>query len=456
MIDIYRNFEKFKSNTNIIAVFDHARSGNGFFQTIFDAHDEVLSCPWLHYVYSYNIGNLGYESIWDSKSVHKLWTTHNHYFDLLYHELDRDSIDFIHRMGGSDSSIVHRDKVRKVFDTLVLSRPNISRRDFVLSLYFSIAVGLGKDIDKIQYILLADTISLRSEKAITGYSAAIIDQIVLDFPDSQLIHLERDPRAGVASLVHQFTNQLGNGYGLKFGNFWSRFFRLLKLDFDRDSVWVFGFWLMHVRAAYSAICKKKTKYANNFIDVKNEDLNLDFVNTVRDMSSKVGFGWYKGWDLDFKPTMLGSVWKGTGAYNSKYQHYTNGPLANDSMEVSCQSASPNKHVTTRWRSKLSKNEIILIETLLHGELKDFSYPFDFVKKDSPNSVTLLKSLFFPVKGEIPSFLWIKNGLKDGVFELTNRIFYLIFFPFFYMAVRFIFLIVIYHRHFFRFYKKNND
>ncbi len=456
MCNILNDFIKFKSDVNIIAVFDHARSGNGFFQTIFDTHEEVLSCPWLHYVYSYNIGNLGFDAIWDSKAVHSLWTTHNHYFKLLYHELDQNSIDFIQKMGGDIDSLVDRAKIQQVFDILVLSNSNISRKDFVLSLYFSIAVGLGKEINKIKYILLADTISLRSERAITGYSATVIDQIVFDFPDSKLIHLERDPRAGMASLVHQFTNQLGNGYGLKLGNFWHRFSRLIKFDFDRDSVWVFGFWLLHVKAAYNAISKKKLKYCDNFIDVKNEELNLDFTNAMRNMSDKIGFNWHKIWDSDFKPTMLGSIWKGTGAYNSKYQSYTNGPLANDPIKVSHRSASPNKHVTTRWKSKLNQNEIVIIEVLLQDELRDFSYPFEFFEKSNFSNMSFLKALLSPVKGEIPSFLWIKNGLKEGGGELANRLFYLAFFPFFYIAVRLIFLTIIYKYRFFGYFIKIND
>jgi hypothetical protein len=443
MNNILNEFIKFKSDINIIVVFDHARSGNGFFQTIFDDHDEVLACPWLHYVYSYNCFNIGSDDIWDSELVHKLWTTHNHYFKLLYHDLDQSSRDFINVMGGNIDSIVDRSEVRSIFDFLVLSNSKISRKDFILSVYFSIAAGLGKDINKIKYVLLADTISLRSEKPITGYSAKVIDQIVYDFPDSKLIHLERDPRAGMASLVHQFTNQLGNGYGLKIGNFWHRLIRLIKLDFDRDSVWVFGFWLLHVKAAYNAISKKKLKYHDNFIDVKNEDLNLDFVNAMRDLSNKIGFQWYIGWDKDFKPTMLGFIWKGTGAYNNQYQTFTNGPMANDSIKVSNQSASPNKHVTTRWKSKLKKNEIAIIEVLLQDEMKNFAYPFIYFDKNNFNSMSFYKILIFPLKGEIPSFSWIKNGFKDGFGELANRFFYLVFFPFFYITVRIIFLRIVY-------------
>ena len=47
-------FKNFSMQVNLLMVIDHAgRAGNGFFQTIFDSHPQVLACPWMHYVYSY-------------------------------------------------------------------------------------------------------------------------------------------------------------------------------------------------------------------------------------------------------------------------------------------------------------------------------------------------------------------------------------------------------------------
>ena len=53
MIDRYEDFSK---KVNLMLLIDHAgRAGNVFFLTIFDNHPEVISCPWIHYIYSYII-----------------------------------------------------------------------------------------------------------------------------------------------------------------------------------------------------------------------------------------------------------------------------------------------------------------------------------------------------------------------------------------------------------------
>ena len=53
MINHHDEFEAFSKNVGLLLLIDHAgRAGNAFFQTIFDKHPEVATCPWIHYVYS--------------------------------------------------------------------------------------------------------------------------------------------------------------------------------------------------------------------------------------------------------------------------------------------------------------------------------------------------------------------------------------------------------------------
>ena len=68
-------FKDFLKNVCPLYVIDHAgRAGNGFFQTLFDEHPEVLSIPWIHYCTSYFISEFGHAKEVDSRKAHAFWT----------------------------------------------------------------------------------------------------------------------------------------------------------------------------------------------------------------------------------------------------------------------------------------------------------------------------------------------------------------------------------------------
>lgn len=454
-LDDLKKFEDFKNNTNLIFVVDHAgRAGNGFFQTIFDLHPEVIVCPWIHYLYSYIIEEFGDKNI--IKSI-DAWNfiKNSHYFACVYHDLEVEhtsffrtssktfsSREFITKMGGDANVDLNRSLLRKLFDSILLSSDNISRHDLLCAIYYSYAISAKREIRDIKYIMTADSISTRKEFALNGFSAEIIDTVVLDFPSVKIIHLERDPRAGIASTNHQFINSLGNMYGLHFGNFWKRLIRLIRMDFDWDCVFVFGFWLLYYRQTYESIMKKREVYKDLFITVRNEDLNLDFNNTMKKLSAKIEISMLKTWTDKFQPTMLGSLWKGTGAYNSNYQENKFGPLENDSDDLAKKAIGPNAHVTKRWKSKLSKTEIFIIESLLAPELKFFDYDFMYWNDNFSNNKRLKRLLWFPLSGELPKLTWVLKSRHFGIKEFFNRIFYIFFFPIFYIFSRIIFLRII--------------
>ena len=149
------------------------------------------------------------------------------------------------------------------------------------------------------------------------------------------------------------------------------------------------------------------------------------------------------WDNDFVPTMLGSPWKGTGAYNSNYQTCKDGPLMNDTEEVSRKSAGPNIYVTRRWRKKLKVNEIKLIEILLAEEIEKFNYEFLFLRDKGIRNLKNLKIIIWkPLSGELPNFQWLLKSLKYERIEKINRLFYFLVFPIFFVLSRLIMLSII--------------
>lgn len=342
-------FDEFTARVNLMLVLDHAgRAGNGFFQTIFDQHPAVITCPWIHYTYSYLLTLMGDGEWLDSEVVLQTWPTQQ-YFKLIYDEPDEAAKAFIRKIGGNPSVELNREVVRQVFNDIVLRQPRIHRRNVVAATYFAYARGLGRDVNAIRYILASDSISLRSESVQTGFSGKVIDHAVSDFPEAKLIHLVRDPRAGFASTNHQFINKLGNMYRLHYGNTLARLRRLIRLDYDWDSVFVFGFWLIYFRRTFEAIMRKRGEYARNFTQVRNEDLNLDFVNTMQRLSTLLQIEFLQEWQkgAEYQPTMVGQIWRGTGAYNSQYSKAN--VLQNDQDEVAQRNAGPTVYVTERWK-----------------------------------------------------------------------------------------------------------
>ena len=435
-------FERFCKQVNLLLVIDHAgRAGNGFFQTIFDCHPQVLACPWMHYVYSYLLTEYGDAELLDAGHVRASWPQTT-YFSLLYHELDEPRAALIRKMGGDPAGELDRAAVRRTFDDLLQARETISRRELVAAIFFSYAKGLGRDPEVIRYILCPDSISLRGESVMSGFSGKVIDHAVNDFPEARLIHLERDPRAGFASSNHQFINQLGNMYGLRAGSFRQRLGRLRSRDFDWDSVFVFGFWLLYFRQTCKAVMRKRAEYPERFLTVRNEDLNLDFVPTMQRLSAELGIDWLADWNDDFTPTMLGKPWAGTGAYNNRYQTYRYGPLRNDPDHVASSVSGPNAYVTQRWRSRLAPREILLVEALLAEEIEHFGYELLYWKGEARSPGRLRAALWRPLKGELPTPRWILDGLRVSGRDFLDRLFYLLVFPVFYVEARRIFLAIL--------------
>ncbi len=435
------HFKKFINQTNLILLLDHAgRSGNGFFLTIFDQHEDVLSCPWMHYTYSYFLSMFSDNKYLDSKTVLEEWTNQQ-YFKLVNSDLDNHKKEFIFKIGGDPNAQIDRPLVLKIFRDIVSTKEHIKRRDVILATYFAYAMGIGRNTEIIKYILVSDSISLRNESVFTGYSGKIIDLVLNDFPSARLFHLVRDPRAGFASTNHQFINQLGNMYGLRWGNALSRLGRTIRLDFDWDSVFVFGFWLMYFRQTYEAAMRKRAEYPEKFTAIRNEDLNLDFCRTMRKITELLGIKYLSEWDKNekFQPTMLGMPWRGTGAYNSRYSPSSR--LPNDPDKIAANNSGPNRHVTIRWKSRLKKNEIFLIETFLKPEFLEMGYD---LQNNEPNIANWrwLFELSIPLHGELPSIRWLKDGWDSDWRTFRDRLFFSTVWPVYYVLARYAFVKVV--------------
>jgi hypothetical protein len=442
MSGIAKEFRNFSNRTNLLLLIDHSgRAGNGFFMTTFDNHPEVLSCPLMHYMYSYANALFGRKKTISSSQVIRKWTE-EYYFFHLYHETNPKTENFIRKVGGDPSAPIDRALLRQIFDKLILSEKTTDRKKLILATYFSYAKAIGKPVQSIRFVVVSDSISLRKEDIFDGFSGEIVDDAHEDFSSPVCIHMIRDPRAGFASSKHQYLNEAGNMYGFNLKKCFTSFQNILRDDvgLSNKHTFIFGLWLLYFRQTFVAVEKQKAKYSSSFILLKNEDLNLNFKATLKSLCERIGLNYFNQWDdAPFVPTILGRPWKGTGAYNNRYQTNQHGPLRNDPDKVSGTNTGPNRYVTERWKSRLSSREKLVLDYFLSEEIQFYEYPF---VKHSPKEKSFSRQkwqLLFPLRGEIPHLKWVFNH-PHGIAEILNRLSYYFALPLLYLTSRYKFLL----------------
>lgn len=438
------------NRVNLAAVIDSSgRGGNLLFLTLFDLHPEVACCPIVQYSYSYVLAEFANETSIDAQVAHQ-FITQKSYFRLLYNEPSGDNKVLFTRMGGNPDAKLDRARLRTLIDGYFYGRQKITRREIIAVPLVAYAQVRGVDLAGLRYVLIGDAISRRTEKVTEGFSGAIIDRIVEDFPVAKIFRLVRDPRATFASPRHQFVNSLGNMYAIQPGNYFSRLKTLCSETLTPENGCVYLYWLLYLRQAERSICAKEAQYPDRFMVVKNEDLNLRFPKTMPHIAIWLGVQPLETWRTSaFIPTVIGVPWEGAGAYNTRYQRVTTGPLANDPEDVSRTVTGPNEYVTRRWRTRLNRREIELIEFLFLADLKRYGYEILYHDDSRSPAQVMWRTLSGPFEGEWPKLAWLRAGFGEGLAEGGKRLFYsATFFPF-YVLSRLILIDTIITKKFFR-------
>lgn len=433
--------ENLARDINLILLFDHVgRAGNGFFLSVFDTHPQVLTCNWVHYLYSYLVTEFGRSPLLDARRASEFLRTRT-YFRYVFNTPEGEMADTMRRFGADPDTPLDREKCRRVFDALLGSRQLVHRRDLILAAYAAYALGAGRDLGQVRYVLLSDAVSLRTEHLLDGFSGMVADCALHDFPRARLVSMVRDPRAMFASNRHQFVNSLGNMYAVTPSTAGLRFRELLRLDQRMEnSVWLF--WVWFAAQTGRTMNRLKLEHARHFLTVRNEDMNLRFVPAMTRLCAWLNVDFYEPWrNQDYAPTSAGQSWKGTGAYNSRYQRFTDGLLRNDPQEVADKVTGPNRYVTERWRSRLARHESELLDRLFFQEMEQHGYaPLrPFRKRGALGFLSLLWRLWRPFRGEAPSWRWLGDGARRGLGEGGRRLFYVLVFPVFAVAARVQFL-----------------
>lgn len=426
-------FEHLRKATSLV-VLDHGRAGNYFFVRLFDQHPEVLVIPPVGYFPFHMARMFG----------NRRQVPGTEAFDFLLSRTDfkyvaQDMCDEIAReyarLGDIPSLSVNRGLTRKILGELLKTASHVSRTEVVAAMHTAYAIGSGRNVSRVKYILMNDQ-PLQYRVHLKSKISQVYESQQNDFRGSVFIHLVRDPRAVFASLRHQFVRQNNGMYP-----FTPRgLLGAIRGIFFGSGAWcVFTNILSYTTEGSRELFEWRNRSREGFYVVRNEDLNRQFTTTMKALTERLNIGWFEGWsDPKYVPTSCGMTWQGAGAYNGTYQQITerkarglncpsdpmtarsyrfstNTFLRNDPGNISSSLAGPNRYVTERWRSRLTKNEIALVEAIYYDEMVELGYDRMYVKDHSISRLRGLIRALFPLSGELFSLPWFVKKFKSGFF-----------------------------------------
>ena len=415
----------YMKNVSLMLVIDHSRAGNGFFKRIFDQHEQVLSIISIGYLYGAILDLFGSREKITGTEAYEWTDDEDSPVRFISKPLTPQLESSIKRIGNSTTNRFDFHTVNTMFLSLLKEADFITRKDLLVAIHFAYAVATGIDVKKIKYILLDDATSGNEDRQ--ERSNRILNAFKKDFSVVRVVHLVRDPRACFSSLRHQFVNM--------FTMYPYRVPRRIWKTARCNSVLI---WILKYTTDGFRIMMDWQEHLDNktFLRVKNEDLNLNFVETMNDLCDWLDIDFDSRWAAKgYVPTSEGVPWKGISAYSSRFTSGNEGAIENDPGD-GCY-PGPNKYVTERWKDKLWPNEARFVEAVYYNEMRLLGYECDFVRGHRDIFLGLLNG-FLLFRGEIPRIKWWSYGGKS-IKEFIKRLYYVLAFVPSYLVSRAILL-----------------
>jgi len=409
----------FYSKAKVITAITYGRSGLAFFKRVFDQHPELVSITLVFYEY-HDLRLLFHDNQKVLSSDFYNWVVGESQFHTVSQKLTGELRDIIRYMGDDPDTYLDRQLVRDTLKEIVFQKEFITRKKALLAMHYAYAVGLGRDVSKLKGIVTTESVKGIQDKY-------IFDWVKEDFNEYLLIHLARDIKSSYTSLKTVYSNSFGSLYPLAFPP--------LKHSIKCNSIilWI----LKNLYNGGNLMQWAADELSNtNFITIKNEDLNGDFKNTMKQLCLTSGINWCDQWDLsDYVPTSMGKKWLGFSAYSRFSEQINNGPLAALDVQKSRVSA-PDKKVNNRWSLFTSKYEIMLLEAVLRKEISRVGYKPIANENLMMGKLKMILLSLVPVKGELPHPRWFLTYRKTHMYrDLIIRGSYFFLLPFFYIWSR---------------------
>lgn len=410
-VQIKAAFERVRE-TPVMLIMDHSRAGNVFFMRLFDQHPSIFCVPFVNYFFSSALSILDKERICDFKTAIEILNDSD--FGEIYRDIDEGARRKFNRMGDDIDGPIDRAMVRHVIEITLSDKPEITIRDVVTAYNLAYAIGTSQSLADRAYILMADSLTDAPSPLRAYFDEA--------YADSRIIHLVRDPRACFASVRHQYVSQHGSMYPV-------------TRSFSRDMTFGYGgVWLYAIVSALGGAralrAWEKSCSPHRFRRIRNEDVNIKFVDTMRDLSEWLDVPFNDRWsDEDYFPTSNGRPWLGISAYSANYTLHDSRELSEADKRLL---PKPNREVTERWKKRITRSELALVEALVHDEMSVMGYTAQ--NSQSPRSTFATLMLSLPLfRDEWPTLNFADvRGHKEKTVE---RLFRPVLLPFMYIFSR---------------------
>lgn len=415
-----------------LIVLDHGRAGNDFFKCLFDQHPEVLVIPHVGYFPARLTKMFGDRQEVSAEEAFDFLMDRTDFRYVAQDMSDEVAQEYI-RLGNDPGFSIDRPLARKVLGELLETGSYFCKADIVAAMHAAYAIATGRDVSRVKYILMNDSpVHYRMHQTLAIEQA--YESHRGDFGDFVFIHLVRDPRAVFASLRHQFVKQNNGMYPFALRSLLSAF----KSIFFGSGAWcVFLSILEYTTVGSRQLFEWRDRSQTGFYVVRNEDLNLRFIPTMKKLRENIGIEWLEQWsDPSYVPTSGGEVWRGVGAYNNTYQEMTEQKsrklnlqgdrpethgyrfnvdrfFQNDPENISSSLSGPNRYVTERWKTRLTHNEIPFLEAVYYEEMVELDYQTMYVQAKGISRLRGLVGCLFPLSGELFSYSWILGQIKSG-------------------------------------------
>lgn len=406
----------------LLVVVDHARAGNNFFKRLFDQHSEIMSLTVVGYLYTRVINFFGERETVGGREACD-WAFQDSNIKRIAAPLTTEIKSDLLHIGENLDSELDRGKVQDVLLKTIHTKETVTRKDVIVSIFLAFALGTNRNVSGFKYLML-DEVAHNDLPDGEEQNQKFFSSLKNDFSQYRIIHLVRDPRANFASIKHQYVSTFGNMYPIRATKIWR--------SVGCNSIWL---WIMkYTNEGAKSLAKfRKRMDKDSFLQIRVEDVNLHFVETMTAITQWLNVGWFQPWQSpEYFVTSCGVPWRGISAYAPHYNPVQDGPMQNDSDE-DWRICRPNPQLNQKWKKRLLPREIKIIEAVNYEELIDLGYPLLYPKALGQKWRVILLGML-PFSGEIPLRLewWFSKKRID------KRIAFFIVLPFSYLISRVMF------------------